>query len=65
MAEHFPEGYVIDREEEVVVGQQTFYREDYDNRVREVAGFTVESDTAQGSTTTTDKTEYRIYYRRR
>ena len=66
MQEHFPEGYVIDLEEETVVGKTTQFQENHDDKAVEVAeGVSVGSASASGSTTTTDKTEYRIFYRRR
>lgn len=66
MAEHFPEGYVIDREEETIVGQTTQFHENHDDQSAEVAdGVTVANASTRGSVTTRDATEYRIYYRRR
>ena len=53
MAAHFPNGYVIDREEEVVVGVETAQRGQEDE------------DSWYSGTVTTDKTEWRITYRGR
>jgi hypothetical protein len=53
MAEHFPDGYAIEHEEETIVGQ------------------TVSTDSnaqpgvTRTTTTASDNTEWRIYYRRR
>ncbi|NNJ27112.1 hypothetical protein [Alienimonas chondri] len=71
MAERFPEGYDIVREEEVVVGQRIDYQEETkplgvhlaageDHGVHVNLG-----GETRGTETVTDKTEYRIYYRRR
>ncbi len=51
MTAHFPNGYVIDREEEVVVGMETAQHGQED-----------ENSWFSG-TVTTDKTEWRIVYR--
>ena len=53
MTAHFPNGYVIDREEEVVVGVETAQRGQEDE------------DSWYSGTVTTDKTEWRIVYRGR
>ena len=53
MRAHFPNGYVIDREEEVVVGVETAQRGQEDE------------DSWYSGTVTTDKTEWRIVYRGR
>ena len=66
MSQHFPEGFEIEHEEEVVIGQTTSYGENLQNDVAQVAkNVTVHSGTTSGTATTTDKTEYRIHYRRR
>ena len=66
MAEHFPGGYEIIKEEETVVGQTTKYQEDQDSQ-REEKSETLSVATSQttGTVTTRDATEYRIHYRRR
>jgi len=51
MTAHFPNGYVIDREEEVVVGMETAHHGQED------------ADSWFSGTVTTDKTEWRIVYR--
>lgn len=51
MTAHFPNGYVIDREEEVVVGMETAHH----GQEGEESWFS--------GTVTTDKTEWRIVYR--
>ncbi|WP_145357581.1 hypothetical protein [Alienimonas californiensis] len=70
MAEHFPEGYEILREEEVVVGQTVNYEEEVSPLGVRLAGgeegglrMNLGSET-RGTETVTDKTEYRIHYRR-
>ena len=70
MKEHFPDGYVIDREEEVVVGQSTHYSEDHEGSEVRVGGpgpveVGASGGSVDGRITTRDETEYRIYYRRR
>ena len=66
MAEHFPEGYVIEHEEEMVVGQVTHYDENHSHDVAVLGGaVSLGTGATQGTATTTDATEYRIYYRRR
>lgn len=71
MAEHFPGGYEIVREEEVVVGQRVDYEEETRPLGVRLAG---EEDDGmslhlggetRGSETVTDQTEYRIHYRRK
>ena len=50
MAQHFPEGYVIESEQEAVIGETT----------------NIDKKAFGGKTaTTTDKTEWRIHYRQR
>lgn len=60
MEQHFPEGYVIEREEEIVVGQTTH---------QEIDGGTNDGKHRIGQTrstaTTVPTTEYRISYRKR
>lgn len=70
MTAHFPEGYEIVKEEEVVIGKTTNWEK------KEGRGFTHEGDGFQvefsaggrgntrGESTTIDKTEYRLYYRK-
>lgn len=67
MAAHFPDGYEIVREEEVVTGQTTEYNEDQShNDVEVIKGIlTVGRTETRATETTTDNTEYRIHYRRR
>jgi hypothetical protein len=71
MAEHFPEGYEIVREEEVVVGQRVDYQEESSPLGVRLAGgeeggvrLGLGNET-RGSETVTDQTEYRIHYRRK
>ena len=54
MAGHFPEGYVVEREEEIVIGAETTHN-DFVNE---------DADFWFGATVTTDRTEWRITYRR-
>ena len=69
MAEHFPEGYEIVREEEVVVGQTVDYQEETSPLGVRLAGgedgvrLNLGNET-RGTETVTDQTEYRIHYRR-
>lgn len=66
MNEHFPEGYEIDHEEEVVVGQQVHTHTDGTGATIFRSGpIELTSGTAESTTTTTDNTEWRIYYRRK
>lgn len=66
MLEHFPSGYVVEHEEEFVIGQTTQFNEDRAGDVGLLGNRVVLSTgTRSGSATTTDQTEYRIYYRRR
>jgi len=67
MTEHFPAGYEIVKEEEVVVGQTTNWSEDHRTTRDEDddwPGIQQTSGSRSGSETTMDKTEYRIHYRR-
>lgn len=68
MQEHFPEGYVIDREEEAVIGQTTNFSENSNGSLIPVGkkptiGIGVGS--TSGTATTTNATEYRLFYHRR
>lgn len=65
MAQHFPAGYVIDREEETVIGQVTHHQTDHGKSVEIDTNRSVESGQSSATATTVDKTEYRIFYRRR
>ena len=67
MAAHFPEGYEIIREEEMIVGQTTNYEEEQTHGEVEVVKDVVSigKTETRGSATTKDETEYRIYYQRR
>ena len=67
MREHFPGGYVIVREEEVVTGQTTRYDEDEERADVELIDgvLSIGSTERSGSATTTDVTEYHIHYSRR
>jgi hypothetical protein len=65
MKEHFPSGYIVEHEEEFVVGQTTQYDEDRSGDVGLLGNRVVLSTGSRsGRATTTDQTEYRIYYRR-
>ena len=66
MSEHFPEGYEIVREEEVVVGKTTHIDEDVKKKNLEVVEdvFSVGTTQREVTTTTQDKTEWRISYQR-
>jgi hypothetical protein len=59
MKKQFPGGYVVDREEEVVVGQTSTNHQSTDTH--KVGPFTVDAQT-QNAVETHDKTEYRITY---
>ena len=68
MQEHFPEGYVIDREEEAVVGQTTNFSENSNGSIIPVGkkptlGIGIGS--TSGTATTVNATEYRLHYHRR
>jgi hypothetical protein len=68
MAQHFPEGYAIEHEEEYVIGQTTRYGEDRSGEMvlfGNSVGVGLGSGRRTGTATTVDQTEYRIYYRRR
>ena len=67
MAEHFPAGYEIVREEETVIGQTTSYDEEQTHGELEIIDDLLSLGTTEtsGVATTTDETEYRIHYRKR
>lgn len=64
MTQHFPEGYVIEREEEAVVGQKTDFQEDRDGGSVKLGKFEIGSGQSSGTSTTINQTEWRIHYRR-
>ncbi|HID21097.1 MAG TPA: hypothetical protein EYP14_01670, partial [Planctomycetaceae bacterium] len=64
MADHFPEGYVIDREEEVVVGQRMHYYEDTHESEDEGDGSITRVAGVSGFAETEPKRELRISYHR-
>ena len=66
MGSHFPEGYVVEREEETVVGQTVDTQQDHTTNQLFPAlwPFNIETGTTQTTQTTSDNTEWRIYYRR-
>ncbi len=64
MSEHFPAGYYIEREEEAVVGQNTTFKEDSDGGTVKLGKFEIGKGNRSGTETTTNQTEWRIYYRR-
>lgn len=70
MAEHFPEGYEVDVEEEAVIGQKTDYSENGSGagvpiRIGRGMGIGVGVGNKTGTATTTNKTEWRFRYRRK
>ena len=70
MAQHFPEGYEVDVEEEAVIGQKTDYSENGSGagvpiRLGRGVGLGVGIGNKTGTATTTNKTEWRLRYRRR
>ena len=67
MSQHFPAGYEVVREEEVIVGQTTHYSEDEERADVELIDgiLSVGATDRSGSATTTDVTEYHIHYTRR
>lgn len=70
MAEHFPEGYEVDVEEEAVIGQRTDYSENGSGagvpiRIGRNVGLGVGIGNKTGTATTTNKTEWRFRYRRK
>ena len=62
MQAHFPNGYVIEKEEEVVIGTETQNHTDVHAHEIENSNIFLGGETTH--TTTTDKTEWRITYRR-
>jgi hypothetical protein len=67
MLKHFPDGYEIVREEEAVVGQVTTNNVQSNTQQKPTGNpFLQEEQTTTSTTTaTSDRTEYRIYYRPR
>lgn len=65
MQQHFPAGYVIEREEETVVGRTTHHHVDHGTTVEGDQNRTTESGKTLATETTVANTEYRIFYRRR
>ena len=65
MIAHFPQGYIVEREEEVVVGEVTRYHENSNNHVEGKHGrVVIQAGGVSGYTETVDKKERRISYRR-
>ncbi|MGB7326356.1 MAG: hypothetical protein WBD31_15900 [Rubripirellula sp.] len=64
MQQHFPDGYVIDREEETVIGLVTHEHIRNHASSQDQERGEAHIRTAHATATTTDKTEYRITYRR-
>ncbi len=62
MQAHFPQGYVIEKEEEVVIGTDTQNRTDV--HAHEIGNSNIFLGGETTYTTTTDRTEWRITYRR-
>ncbi len=66
LAKECPEGYIIEREEEVITGQQTVVNEEERNRTQQISK---RASLSVGNTTTTettsDITEWRIHYRKK
>ena len=64
MRQHFPEGYEVIREEEVIVGQTTHFDEDEEYADVEVIDgiLSVGATERRATATTTDVTEYHIHY---
>lgn len=62
MQSHFPQGYIIEKEEEVVIGTET--QNHTDVHAHEIGNSNVFLGGETTHTTTTDKTEWRITYRR-
>ena len=65
MKQHLPEGYVIEREEETVIGQTTHQQVDHGSTIEGNEKRTSESGQTRATATTVANTEYRIFYRRR
>lgn len=64
MHEHMPEGYVVEREEEVVVGQTTKYKEGHPGTKINLLLVSFGLGGTRGKSTVSDETEYRLYYSR-
>ena len=64
MQQHFPAGYAIEREEETVVGQTTHHHVDHGSTIEQNGKRSVETGQVNGTETTVENTEYRIFYRR-
>lgn len=62
MQAHFPQGYVIEKEEEFVIGTET--QNHTDVHAHEIGNSNIFLGGETTHTTTTDKTEWRITYRR-
>ena len=62
MQAHFPQGYIIEKEEEVVMGDETQNHTDF--HAHEIGNSNIYLGGETIHTTTTDKTEWRITYRR-
>jgi hypothetical protein len=71
MTARFPQGYEIDREEEVVVGQTTTHNTRTDTESMDLVGTkklpfgTLDTSRTTKTVNTHDQTEYRIHYRSR
>lgn len=66
MQEHFPNGYVVEHEEETVIGQTVHVNTEHTEGVVQVCGpVDVHTGTEASTVTTSDNTEWRIYYRRK
>lgn len=66
MAAHFPDGYVIEHEEEAVIGKNTQIDTDgTDGIIHASRHVSIGTGTTNTTVTTTDKTEWRIHYRRK
>lgn len=66
LAQRCPEGYIIELEEEFVVGQSTNVQETHrqdEQQISKRASFTV--DSTNTTATTSDLKEWRIYYRKK
>lgn len=66
LAQQCPEGYIIELEEEFVVGQSTNVQESHrqdEQQISKRASFTV--DSTNTTATTSDVKEWRIYYRKK
>ena len=64
MDNHFPSGYVIEKEEEVVVGQVTQTHHSQSGNQHNKKKNKVFRQSGHETTTTTDQTEWRISYRK-